>query len=85
MPPPWGGPPASPAKLPAVRLHDLRHGAAVMGLEAGLNLELLRRHLGHSRLATTTDLYMRHRAEESERLTVDTLAAMLTTTETAAA
>lgn len=46
----------SQAKLPAVRLHDLRHGAAVMGLEAGLNLEL-----------------------------VDTLAAMLTATQTAAA
>lgn len=33
------------AKLPPIRLHDLRHGAATLALEGDVNLELIRRRL----------------------------------------
>ena len=36
-----------------MRLHDLRHAAARLALEAGSPLELVSRMLGHSMLAST--------------------------------
>ena len=65
------------AKLPHVRLHDLRHGAATLALEGDVNLELIRRRMGHARIATTIDLYARHEIESSERAAADTVAGLI--------
>lgn len=45
------------AGLPPVRLHDLRHGAATMGLAAGLDMKVVSERLRHSTTAITRDLY----------------------------
>jgi integrase len=41
------------AKLQGVRIHDLRHTAASVGVGAGLNLPLIGRLLGHTQMQTT--------------------------------
>jgi integrase len=41
------------AKLPDVRLHDLRHSFASVGADGGLSIPVLGKLLGHSRPATT--------------------------------
>ena len=43
--------------LPPVRLHDCRHSAATLWLEAGLPLKLVQELLGHSSVAITGDVY----------------------------
>jgi integrase len=48
---------AHKAKLPPIRLHDLRHSYATAGLEAGVPLLVMSRRLGHSSLAITADTY----------------------------
>jgi integrase len=65
------------AKLPHVRLHDLRHGAATLALEGDVNLELIRRRMGHAHISTTIDLYARHEIESSERAAADTVADLI--------
>jgi integrase len=45
------------AGLPAVRIHDLRHGMATLMLQAGVHPKVVQERLGHSRIATTLDLY----------------------------
>jgi integrase len=45
------------AGLPPIRLHDLRHGAATMGLAAGLDMKVVSARLRHSTTAITRDLY----------------------------
>lgn len=40
-----------------VRLHDLRHGSATIGLASGESLLEISRRLGHSSVAITADLY----------------------------
>jgi integrase len=49
---------ARKAKLPLIRLHDLRHSYATAGLEAGVPLLVMSRRLGHSSLAITADTYL---------------------------
>jgi len=34
--------------LPPVRLHDLRHGAAAIGLSAGVSMKAISEQLGHA-------------------------------------
>lgn len=41
------------AKLPGLRLHDLRHSYATALVESGVSLELVARLLGHTQAATT--------------------------------
>jgi len=65
------------AKLPHVRLHDLRHGAATIALEGDVNFEMIRRRLGHANISTTIDLYARHEIESSERAAADTVAELV--------
>ena len=65
------------AGLPHVRLRDLRHGSAVLALEGDVNIELIRRRLGHSTISTTVDLYMRHDVETAERTAATTVAALV--------
>jgi integrase len=52
--------------LPAgVRLHDLRHAAARLALEAGAPLESVSRMLGHSTLAFTHRQYVAPTADQT--------------------
>jgi integrase len=43
--------------LPPVRLHDLRHGAATIGLSAGISMKTISELLGHSTVSFTADRY----------------------------
>lgn len=45
------------AGLPAVRFHDLRHGAATLLIERGVDLATVSAILGHSNIGTTVDIY----------------------------
>lgn len=44
-------------RLPPVRLHDLRHGAATLALAAGVELKVVQEMLGHSSIVLTADTY----------------------------
>ena len=46
-------------KLPRIRLHDLRHSTAMLLHEFGADLKHIQSQLRHSKLATTTDIYMK--------------------------
>jgi integrase len=48
---------ARAAGLPPIKLHEGRHTAAVLGLEAGLPMKVVSVQLGHSNTAITADLY----------------------------
>jgi integrase len=44
-------------RLPAIRIHDLRHTAASLMLARGFTLEDVKRVLGHASIAQTSDTY----------------------------
>lgn len=44
-------------QLPRIRLHDLRHTSASLGLASGESLVEVSRRLGHSSLTVTADIY----------------------------
>jgi integrase len=48
---------AEEAGLPPIRLHDLRHTAASLALQAGVAMKVVSEQLGHSALAITADTY----------------------------
>jgi integrase len=48
---------AGRAGLPPIRLHDLRHTAASLALQAGVDLKVVSELLGHSSLSITADTY----------------------------
>jgi Phage integrase family len=43
--------------LPPIRLHDLRHTAASLALQAGVPMKVVSEQLGHSSLGITADTY----------------------------
>jgi integrase len=43
--------------LPPIRLHDLRHVAATVGLDAGIDIKVMQEQLGHSTSTLTRDTY----------------------------
>lgn len=45
------------AKLPPIRLHDLRHGAATLMLAADIDIKIVSDTLGHSDTRITRDIY----------------------------
>ncbi len=45
------------AGLPPIRLHDLRHGAATLALEAEVDIKVVQELLGHSTSTLTRDTY----------------------------
>ncbi len=58
------------AQVRRVRIHDLRHAAASFMLLQGVDMRVVMGTLGHSRLATTSDLYT-HLLEPVQRAAAD--------------
>jgi len=48
---------AKEAKLPKIRLHDLRHSHASIALQAGIHPKVVSERLGHSSVSITLDTY----------------------------
>ncbi|MEU0559377.1 site-specific integrase [Dactylosporangium sp. NPDC006015] len=48
---------ARKAGMPPVRLHDLRHSAATIALDAGIDIKVVSEQLGHSTTTLTRDTY----------------------------
>lgn len=61
------------AGLRLIRFHDLRHTAASLMIEAGIDLATISRILGHSTIATTADIYG-HLTESGKRAAIDRFA-----------
>ena len=49
---------AEAAGVPPIRLHDLRHGAASLALQAGADLKVIQEKLGHASIVLTADTYV---------------------------
>jgi site-specific recombinase XerD len=47
---------AAAAGLPPIRLHDLRHTAAGLALQAGVPLKVVPQELGHGSVGISTDM-----------------------------
>lgn len=45
------------AKVPKIRLHDLRHTHATLLLSKGINVKVVSERLGHSNIKVTLDTY----------------------------
>ena len=45
------------AKLPPIRLHDLRHTHATLALKAGIHPRIVQERLGHANVSMTLDTY----------------------------
>ena len=54
------------AGLPAMRYHDLRHGAAALMAAQGVSARVAMEILGHTRICTTMNIYL-HIAPELQR------------------
>jgi integrase len=54
----------SNAKLPLKRLHDARHTAATLLFDQGLDIEVIRRFMGHSSVLLTSKTYVHHSARQ---------------------
>lgn len=67
------------AGLPRVRFHDLRHTAATMLLEAGEELGVVSRLLGHADFGTTANIYV-HLTPTMERRAADRMDVVLNRT-----
>lgn len=64
------------AKLPLIRLHDLRHTQATLLLAYGVDIETVRKRMGHSRASVTLDIYG-HAMEEMDRSASNVLGQIL--------
>ncbi|MFZ6005569.1 MAG: site-specific integrase [Actinomycetota bacterium] len=62
--------------LPYIRLHDLRHTHATLGLEAGIQVKVMSTRLGHSTTAFTQDIYM-HSVPSLEESAADQIADLI--------
>ncbi len=58
--------------LPKIRLHDLRHTAAMILREDGVDLKAIQERLRHSKLAVTADFYT-HASSDINRVAADHL------------
>lgn len=52
------------ADLPKKRLHDARHTAATLLFDQGLDIEVIRRFMGHSSVLLTSKTYVHHSARQ---------------------
>ncbi|WP_329211445.1 site-specific integrase [Streptomyces sp. NBC_00683] len=57
---------AEEAKLPRIRLHDVRHGCATLLFAAGVPARVVMEILGHSQIAVTMNIYT-HVSDENRR------------------
>ncbi|KAA0233128.1 MAG: site-specific integrase [Actinobacteria bacterium] len=64
------------AGLPIIRLHDTRHTAATLLLEAGIPVKVVSERFGHSTTSITADLYQ-HVAPHMQEEAANKLGAML--------
>lgn len=62
--------------LPTIRLHDLRHTHATMGLAAGIPIKIMSTRLGHATTAFTQDVYM-HSVPAMEDSAADQIADLI--------
>ena len=58
------------AKLPTIRLHDVRHSYATAALAAGVPVKVLSARLGHADISTT-QIYTHVLEERLRRLVLD--------------
>lgn len=57
-----------------VSIHTLRHSYATHLLEAGVNLRVIQRYLGHAQIETTlVYLHLTHKGDEEAYRLIDTL------------
>ncbi len=54
------------AGLPKKRLHDARHTAATLLFDQGIDIEVIRRFMGHSSVLLTSKTYVHHSARQME-------------------
>jgi integrase len=64
------------ARVPRIRLHDLRHTHATLALEAGLHPKVVSDRLGHSTTSVTLDIYS-HVTPSLQEEAAETVAALL--------
>ena len=62
--------------LPRIRLHDLRHTYATLGLRAGIHPKVMSERLGHATVGVTLDLYS-HVTPSLDRDAADAVASLL--------
>lgn len=55
------------ANLPKKRLHDARHTAGTLLFDQGVDIEVIRRFLGHSNVLLTSKTYVHHSTRQIER------------------
>ncbi len=63
-------------ELPKIRLHDLRHTHATLGLAAGVDAKVMSDRLGHATSAFTQDVYM-HAIPAVEESAADQIAGLV--------
>jgi integrase len=62
--------------LPRIRFHDLRHTAATLLLESGVDLKMVPSQLGHSSITVTGDIYT-HVTDRMRRETAEAMSRLL--------
>ncbi len=67
---------ADRCELPRIRLHDLRHTYATLGLRAGVHPKVMSERLGHATVGVTLDLYS-HVTPSLDRDAADAVASLL--------
>ena len=60
--------------LPPIRLHDLRHVAASLAIQAGADLKVIQDQLGHSSIVITADAYVSILPDHARKAAEDTAA-----------
>jgi len=64
--------------LPRIRFHDLRHTSATLAIDAGEDVRLVMKRLGHSSIAVTVNMYT-HDAPDAARDAAERLATLVRT------
>ena len=64
------------AGIPCIRIHDLRHTAATLALEAGIHPKVVSERLGHANTSITLNLYS-HVSQTMQRQAADVVEAMV--------